>query len=419
MKLALVTMGSLGDVHPLVGLGKAMAARGHAVTLMTNPVFEQLAHDQGLGFQAVGTAEHQAQTLSHPKLWHSIDGLGVLWRYMLRPALWPTLHVLNTWRNQQVAGDRLLVVANPMAFGARLANEAWGLPLVSAYTAATMLRTSLPPMTLAQWSLPSGVPQWLPRLAWVALDRYKLQPLVLTALNELRVVLGLPELSDSVFGRWMHAPQGGLTLFPAWFAGLAPDWPVQVRQGDFPLFDEAAPLDPGLLAFLDAGDPPVVVMPGTGQMHGAALFRAVARALPAMRMRGVLLGPVPVEVASLVQSSALWCGSYQSFAQLLPRARALVHHAGVGSSAQALRAGTPQLLWPQAYDQFDNAWRLEQLGVAGRLASGLPDADGLARGLAALLESDASARARFVAQEFFSKSDSGLERMCSQLEKWA
>ena len=42
---------------------------------------------------------------------------------------------------------------------------------------------------------------------------------------------------------------------------------------------------------------------------------------------------------------------------------------GVGTSAQALRAGIPQLVWPQAYDQFDNAMHLERLGVGRRLLS--------------------------------------------------
>jgi rhamnosyltransferase subunit B len=419
LRLALVTMGSLGDVHPMLGLGRAMVARGHHVTLMTNPVFEDLAREQGLAFQPVGTAEQQVQTLKHPKLWHPVDGLGVMWRYLLRPALLPTLGVLDTWRAQASVGERLLVVANPVAFGARLANEAWDLPLVSTYTAATMLRTCTSPMTLAHWRLPPGVPQWVPRLAWAALDRLKLQPLVLPVLNGLRRELGLPALAVSVFGQWMHATLGGLTLFPEWFAPVAPDWPVQVRQGDFPLFDDAAQLDAGLQAFLDAGEPPVVVMPGTGQMHGAALFRAAAQALPALGLRGVLLGPVPAEVSAQVSGGSVWCAAHQSFAKLLPQAKALVHHAGVGSSAQALRAGIPQLLWPQAYDQFDNAWRLEKLGVAARLPVGTPTADGLRSGLARLLASDARTCSNAVSAHRMRHTDQGLARMCQQLEAWA
>lgn len=419
LRLALVTLGSLGDVHPLLGLGRAMTDRGHHVTLMTNAVFESLARNQGLGFVAVGSAKEQLQTLNHPKLWHPVDGLGVMWRYMLRPALRPTLMALDAWRKRCNGGQRCLVVSNPVMLGARLAHEAWGVPLVSVYTAATMLRTCVPPMTLAQWRLRPGVPRWMPRMAWAALDRFKLQPLVLPALNEIRAELGLDSLSESVFGHWMHAPSGGLTLFPSWFAPGASDWPTQVRAGDFPLFDEGVPLDAGLMAFLERGTAPVVVMPGSGQMHGADLFRAAALALRASGLRGVFLGPVPAEVAACAQGWGIWCGAGQSFAQLLPRSRVLMHHAGIGSSAQALRAGIPQLVWPRAYDQFDNAWRLEQLGVAGRLSQASPDADRFRQCLEALLVSDASVRARHVARMHFKNQLGGMAGMCEQLEAWA
>ncbi len=417
--VALVTLGSLGDVHPMLGLGQAMLERGHSVTLLTNAVFEQRALEQGLACVPIGTAPQQAQTLNHPKLWHPVDGLGVMWRYMLRPALRPTLSALDAWKQQLPTNGRGLVVANPVAFGARLAHEAWGLPLVSTYTAATMLRTCQPPMTLAQWRLSSGVPGWLPRMAWKALDRFKLQPLVLPTLNELRRELGLAALGESVFGNWMHSPLGGLTLFPPWFAPPVSDWPAQVRQGSFPLFDEDSSLDAGLQAFLNQGPPPVVVMPGTGQMHGAALFRAVAQVLPALGLRGVLLGPVPDDVVAQATAPGCWCGPHQPFAQLLPLARALVHHGGVGSTAQALRAGIPQLLWPQAFDQFDNAWRLERLGVAISLPKGPPRALDVQRGLSALLASGVTARAQAVAKERFVNTRTDLSDMCQQLEAWA
>ncbi len=420
IRLALVTMGTLGDLHPMLGLGKAMVARGHHVTLMCNPVFEGRVRAQALEFLPVGTEADQARTLAHPKLWHPVDGLGVMWRYLLRPALRPTLDAIQQWRLAMPPGTRSLVVATPVAMGARLAQEAWGVPLVSTYTAATLLRTQTTPMTLARWRLGGAVPGWVPGLAWRALDRWKLQPLVLPALNAVRQELGLSPLIRSVFGDWMHGETGGLALFPPWFAPAAPDWPGGVQQGDFPLFDDLMPLDATLEGFLDRGAPPVVVMPGTGQLHGADVFRVALRALPALGLRGVFLGPVPSDVASQAARADIWCGAHQSFARLLPHARALVHHAGVGSSAQALRAGIAQLVWPQAYDQHDNAWRLEHLGVARKLPSSLAArGDALQRGLAQLLSSGAPERARALAAERFSGHAPDLSNLCRHLERWA
>jgi len=52
---------------------------------------------------------------------------------------------------------------------------------------------------------------------------------------------------------------------------------------------------------------------------------------------------------------------------LLPHVAALVHHGGIGTTAEALRAGTPQLVVPLAHDQFDNAARVRALGVGASL----------------------------------------------------
>ena len=83
--------------------------------------------------------------------------------------------------------------------------------------------------------------------------------------------------------------------------------------------------------------------------------------------------------------------TWASYASLFPRAAAVVHHGGVGTTAQALRAGVPQLVMPFAHDQFDNAARVRRLGCGqilprARLAEG-----SLARELNALLSNDAIA----------------------------
>jgi rhamnosyltransferase subunit B len=380
--VALVTFGSAGDVHPMLAIARALQARGHRARLVTNPVFGNVAEQAGVPWVAAGTAEAHERTLQHPRLWHAVDGLGVMWRHLLRPALLPTLAALQA---QHQRGELDLVLASPVAFGARVFCEATAVPLVTAYTAATMLRSVFPPMTLAQWRLPMGTPAWAVRAAWALLDRHKLEPLVRPALAELRQHAGLPPLcvaTQPVWSRWMHSPQAGVTLFPSWFAAAAPDWPAQVVQAGFVHFDgDQTPGWPtGLAEFLAAGEAPVVFMPGTAMRHGDAFFEAAVSACRALGRRGVLLGQLPPSLAlTLADDPSFWCGDYAPFGLLLPRAAALVHHGGAGSTAQALRAALPQVVVPHAYDQFDNAMRIEHLGVGAmcplrrlsRLASAL------------------------------------------------
>ena len=386
MKILLVTIGSRGDVHPMLALGRALQQRGHEAILVSNPVFRDEAVRAGLDFVPVGSKEDYETTLAHPKLWHPVDGLGVMWRYLLRPALKPTCEALSLMcqPKQASGGNRqaLLVLASPMAMGARIAQEKWGVPLVTVYTAATMLRSVANPLTIAQWRMPAWMPASLRKVIWKLLDVAKLEPLVRPALDSLRKELNLSPLKHSigkvgaggVFDTWIHSPLGGITLFPAWFAPTPADWPSQVKRGTFAIYDDvdensAAQVtisDADLLRFLDAGPAPVVFMPGSAQRGTDSFFQAAIEACRQLGIRGVLLG----HLGSLAEQQLpdfVWAGQYQPFAPLLPRARAIVHHGGVGTSAQALRAGITQLVWPQAYDQFDNAMRLELLGVALRI----------------------------------------------------
>jgi len=420
MQVYLVTFGSRGDVHPLLGLGQALRARGHTATVLTNPSFAAEVAQAGLGFVPVGAEQDYHDTISHPKLWHPVDGLGVMWRYLLRPALRPTYEALRALCSG-TGGRPPLVLASPLAMGARVAQEALGLRLCSTYTSPTLLRSVRDPLTIAQWQVPRAVPAWARRAVWRLLDRAKLDPLVRPALDALRSELGLPRLAPAqgaVFDRWVHAPQGGLALFPGWFAPAQPDWPVPVRCGAFPLYDEPTTGTPEggdggtLQAFLDAGPAPVVFMPGSAQQGTSGFFTAAAAACTQLGLRGVLLGHAQ-ELHAQGSPDTLWAAPYVSFARLLPRARALVHHGGIGTCAQGLRAGLPQLVWPQAYDQFDNAMRLEQLGTGRRLHSQAPDAGAMAQQLGSLLASPAVADA--CRRQAAAVAGGGLESACAWL----
>jgi rhamnosyltransferase subunit B len=368
-RVLLVAFGSAGDVQPLLALGTFLRARGVPVTLLSSPGYAGEAAKSGVDFEAVGEARHALEAAQHPKLWHPIDGLGVMWRYLLRPVLEPTYRRIA----ELSAIEPCVCIASPVAMGARVAQEHLGIPLISAYTAATMLRSVQDPMTLAHFAVPHWCPRLLRRLAWAALDRYKLEPLVRPALDAFRSSLGLTPLSKPVFGEWMHSPSAGIALFPSWFAAAASDWPSQVLQAGFPLYDgdRETSLTLPMQHFLSSGPAPIVFMPGTAQQQAARFFEAAAEACAETGNRGVFLGPMALALRASLPGS-IHCEDYAPFSLLLPHARAIVHHGGIGTSAQALRAGLPQLLQPQAYDQFDNTMRLERLGVGRRLAPATP-----------------------------------------------
>jgi rhamnosyltransferase subunit B len=135
-------------------------------------------------------------------------------------------------------------------------------------------------------------------------------------------------------------------------------------EGNFQLF-EAATHDgftEDLSAFLAAGERPLVFTPGTGNLHAAEFFACALAAINRLGRRAIFLTKERAQIPVSLPESVLWQPYVPLFA-LLPHAAALVHHGGIGTTAEALRSGTPQLIAPFAWDQFDNGARIALLGV--------------------------------------------------------
>jgi UDP:flavonoid glycosyltransferase YjiC (YdhE family) len=139
-------------------------------------------------------------------------------------------------------------------------------------------------------------------------------------------------------------------------------------------------------AFLDAGEPPVVFTLGSSAVHVAGNFyEAAAGACRILGRRGLLLtGSGIAAPRNLPPGVAAFPAAPHSL--VMPRACATVHHGGVGTTAQALRAGRPTVVVPFAHDQFDNAARVQRLAVGGTVARSRLTAASLARVLQTLLD---------------------------------
>lgn len=182
-----------------------------------------------------------------------------------------------------------------------------------------------------------------------------------------------------VLSHWMHSPDLVIGAWPDWFAPPQPDWPAQTRTSGFPLFHESCEatsggLDPSLEAFLAAGPAPIGITPGSAMAHGAAFFAKAVAACTSLGQQALLISPFRDQLPAVLPADTMHV-RYAPFSALLPQLRGLVHHGGIGTSAQAMASGIPQLVVPFAHDQFDNAARLCRLGVAAELNAAAPAAD--------------------------------------------
>ena len=356
--VVLLPHGTAGSIYPFVAVGRMLKERGHRVTMVTADRYAHTAASAGLAFRGIGD-EALAALLADPQLWRWRTGAKVSYRCAGRSTCANADAVARL-----VAEDGMpdLMLAPMINFGARLARERWGIPLVTVHLCPMMFVTaSSVPLFGPEAHALRRLPRVLRRIAL-----HSPNPLDVHALSRVRACCaryGVPK-PYSLWEQWWHSPDGVLALFPSWVAASQPDWPSPLLQWDFPLEDmaDAEPLAPELRAFLDRGDPPVVFTPGTGQRHAAPFFAEAVRLVREAGVRAVFLSREPSQIPRDLPDT-ICTAAYAPFSRLLPYAAAFVHHGGIGTLAQGLAAGVPQLVTAMSLDQPDNAERLTRLGA--------------------------------------------------------
>jgi UDP:flavonoid glycosyltransferase YjiC (YdhE family) len=118
-----------------------------------------------------------------------------------------------------------------------------------------------------------------------------------------------------------------------------------------------------LLRFLKAGDAPILFTMGSGMGHAREFYETATQAVHELDRRAIFVTRFPEQIPDHLGPNAMHA-SYAPYDQLLPHCAAIVHHGGIGTVAQALAAGTPQLGVPGiVFDTPDNVIRIKHLGA--------------------------------------------------------
>jgi UDP:flavonoid glycosyltransferase YjiC (YdhE family) len=262
------------------------------------------------------------------------------------------------------------------------------------------------------------MPKPMKRFMWNTIDRAVVDRLLAPPVNAMLAEHGLPPVKG-ILDEWWLSPQLVLGLFPEWFATPQPDWPKQLKLTNFPLYDEddVEPLSRQLDVFMSMGDKPIVFTPGSAMTFGQDFFRESVEACKRLNARGILLSRhrehIPPNLPPTVQHF-----DYVPFSRVLPRAAALVHHGGIGTTSQALAAGCPQLIMPMAHDQLDNAHRVEALRAGTWIQRSKYRAKNVAAALAMLANNHVAAHhCQRVAGQFVGVKPMG--KTCDEIEMFA
>ena len=361
-RIVLTTHGTLGDLHPYLAIAIELKNRGHKPVIATSEYHRQKVEAANIDFHSIRPDFSLDDKDLHWRLIEPKRGLEHVIRELILPDLRATYDDLFA-----VVKNADLLISQILIFAAPIIAEITGVRWISTELQPGAFMSAYDPPVLAP--VPS-----LAKLRGLGPTFHR--PLFSAAklvghswskpVRELRRELKLPPGKNPLFeGR--NSPHLVLALFSRVMGPPQRDWPSNTLVTGFPFYDESQRgLSPELTKFLAEGEPPIVFTLGSSAVLNAGTFyRESIAATEVLGKRAVLLvgddplnqahGPLPSNVIAL---------PYAPYFKIFPRASVIVHQGGIGTCGQAMRAGTPMLVMPFGGDQYDNAARLERLGVA-------------------------------------------------------
>jgi vancomycin aglycone glucosyltransferase len=386
MRVLLSTIGSRGDVQPLVALALELRALGQEVRLCVPPDFRDWIDGLGLPVIPIGPELRKLTASSPPATPAPLSP--EIRRQMMDATVATQFETIA----EAAQGCDVILGATALQIAAPSGAEKIGIP----YVFAAYCPTVLPSPHHAP--IPLGLPGETPASAtadnrelW-AQDARLWNDLWGPVLNAHRASIGLGPVSD-VRG-YVLTDRPWLAADPTLAPWPDPADPAVFQTGTWILPDER-PLPPELETFLEAGEPPVYF--GFGSIRAPQdLSRVMIQTARALGRRAIVSRGWADLALMDNEPNCLALGEVNQQA-LFQRVAAVVHHGGAGTTITAARAGAPQVILPQMYDQHYWAQRIHHLGIGTAHAPATPTTDSLTSALERTLEPEVAARAQAVA----------------------
>jgi rhamnosyltransferase subunit B len=411
-RIVFATIGSLGDLHPKISLALELRARGHEVAIATHREYRQRIEAIGLPFSRL---RPDNTAMDDPQEMARMMDLRTGTEYVIRN--WLVANLRESYRDLlEIASDADLIVAGEGAIAARLVAEKLQIPWVLAVLQPTSFLSVDDPPILPIFPFLS---RFRPLGAIAGLGMRQLAKILSRAwaepIHEFRRELELPPLVGNPFIEDKYSPNLVLAMFSAVFAPPQPDWPKNTVTTGFAFFDGGGELSPELAQFFDSGEPPIVFTLGSAAvMTPGNFYQESIQAARLVNRRAVLLvgkNEIPTDLPRSIIALA-----YAPYSLVFSRSSAIVHQGGIGTTAQALRAGRPTLIMPYSHDQPDNAARVQRLGTSRTIPRSRYSAVEVARNLREILGNpDYGAKAQEIGQAI--DQENGVTVACEAIDR--
>jgi len=367
-QILLVGKGGFGDLIPLFALAKALQDRGHRIQIAAQEHHRLACVAMGLSLQPLpqdgraSTELHQVEARSHRFITR------------LRETLAPEQFEAELNALIPLVQQADLVIGNQLAYAGALACRVVGRRWV--FSAASPL---VIPSRYDAPFWPYLYP-WQQRVARLGLSQrmfLSLARLATGALMHPQVRLyrrlGIPLPGHPRF-EGLYSTELNVLMTSPELAPAQPDWPRGTLATGFAWFDPpflgGDDQEQAIVAFAQAGPPPIVFAPG-GSTRGdpGPFFQQSVAAAQASGRRAIIVAAKKFH-GQIVPHPDILVTGYFPYARLFRHAALVVHSAGIGALGWAARFGVPSLLVPSEWDQFDNARRAQRIGLGQVLGMG-------------------------------------------------
>ncbi len=363
MRIAVIAMGTRGDVQPYIALGKGLHQAGHDVRLLTHQNFEGLVNAHGLAFWP---ARGNVQDVVESKEMRELVEKGNFIAITLQTAK-EAKRAAMYWAQDGLAAcqgvDLIIAGIGGLYVGLSMA-EKLNIPFLQAYLVPFTPTKAFPSVLL---------PQSLSRLggAFNHVSHHLTRQMMWQGFRSADKAARLEVLGLSAAPFWGPYNAEQLRGYPVLY-GFSPavipkpsDWDANIHVTGYWFLDSEADWTPptGLLNFLESDSPPVYIGFGSmGSRKPEETSDLVLKALARTKQRAIMLsGWGGLSKANLPDT--VFMAESIPHAWLFPRVSAVVHHGGAGTTAAGLRAGVPSIIIPFFGDQPFWGQRLAELGV--------------------------------------------------------